>query len=70
MDTESVLTGNIPIRIKKYRTEEERQYGKWLAYKKYADKKYHCQICNKTMTLYNYSDHLKTKIHLKNSFIQ
>jgi len=67
MTTEVVLTGNISRRIRKYDTEEERNQAKLMSYKKYAAKKYYCEICNKTMTLYNYSDHIKTALHLKNS---
>lgn len=66
MTTEIILTGNISRRIKKYSTEEERCQAKLFSYKKYAAKKYHCIICDKTMTLYNYTDHIKTKIHLTN----
>jgi len=61
-----ILTGNISRRIKKYDTEEERQHAKLMSYKKYASKKYYCESCNKTMTLYNYSEHMKTKLHNKN----
>ena len=59
------LTGNLTRRVKKYDTEEERQQAKLKSYKKYAAKKYYCQICDKTMTLYNYSDHIQTDLHLK-----
>ena len=62
-----VLTGIIQRRIKKYATEEEKAEGKLASYKKYASKKYYCQTCDKTMSIYNYSDHVNTKIHLKNS---
>ena len=62
--SETTLTGDLTRRVKKYDTEEERQEAKLKAYKKYAAKKYYCEICDKTMTLYNYSDHIKTKIHL------
>ena len=61
-----ILTGDIHRRIKKYETEEERNNGKIRSYIKYKSKKYYCTICNKTMTLYNYSDHIKTTIHNKN----
>ena len=64
--SESILSGNLTRRVKKYDTEEERQEAKLKAYKKYAAKKYYCEICDKTMTLYNYSDHIKTKIHMNN----
>ena len=64
--SENILSGNLIRRIKKYDTEEERQEAKIRSYKKYAAKKYCCKLCNKTMTLYNYSDHIKTKFHLKN----
>ena len=60
----TTLSGDLTRRVKKYDTEEERQEAKLKAYKKYAAKKYYCEICDKTMTLYNYSDHIKTKIHL------
>ena len=60
----TTLSGDLTRRVKKYETEEERQEAKLKAYKKYATKKYYCKICDKTMTLYNYSDHIKTKIHL------
>ena len=60
------LTGDLTRRAKKYDTEEERQEAKVRAYKKYAAKKYYCEICKKTMTLYNYSDHIKTNLHLNN----
>jgi len=63
--SESTLTGNLTKRVKKYSTEQERQEGKLRAYQKYAAKKYYCEICDKTMTLYNYSDHIKTKLHLQ-----
>ena len=61
----SILSGNLTRRVKKYDTEEERQQAKLISYKKYAAKKYYCEICNKTMTLYNYSDHIQTDLHLK-----
>jgi len=61
-----ILTGDISRRIKKYDTEEERQQAKLMSYKKYAAKKYYCEICDKTMTLYNYSDHIKTNHHITN----
>ena len=62
----SILTGNLTRRVRKYDTEEERQEGKLRSYKKYAAKKYYCEICDKTMTLCNYSDHIQTDIHFKN----
>ena len=62
----SILTGVISRRIAKYDTEEERQQAKLMSYKKYHLKKYYCEICNKIMTLYNYSDHINTKVHNKN----
>ena len=62
--SETTLSGDLTRRVKKYDSEEERQEAKLKAYKKYAAKKYYCEICDKTMTLYNYSDHIKTKIHL------
>ena len=61
----STLTGELTRRIKKYNTEEERQDGKFRSYQKYKNKKYYCEICDKTMTLYNYADHIKTKKHLE-----
>ena len=61
-----ILTGVISRRVAKYATEEERQQAKLMSYKKYASKKYYCEICDKTMTLYNYSDHINTKVHNKN----
>ena len=64
--SDAILTGDISRWIKKYDTEEERLQGKLLSYKKYAAKKYYCEICDKTMTLYNYSDHIKTNLHNKN----
>jgi hypothetical protein len=64
--TAITLTGEISRRIKKYDTEEERQQAKRMSYKKYASKRYYCEICDKTMTLYNYSDHIKTNLHNKN----
>lgn len=60
------LTGDLVRRIKRYSNEEERQKGKLLSYKKYAAKKYYCTVCDKTMSLYNYADHIKTNLHLKN----
>ena len=65
MTNEVILTGDISRRIKKYATEEERSNAKIVSYKKYAAKKYYCEVCDKTMTLYNYSDHMKTIIHNK-----
>jgi len=65
-----VLTGNLTRRIKKYDTEEERQHAKLLSYKKYASKKYYCEICNKTMSIYNYSDHILTQLHNNNFLLQ
>ena len=62
----SILCGDLTRRVRKYDTEEERQEAKLKAYKKYAAKKYYCETCDKTMTLWNYSDHIKTSIHLKN----
>ena len=62
--TDTILTGDISRRIRKYYTEEERQQAKLTSYKKYASKKYYCEICDKTMTLY--SDHIKTNLHNKN----
>ena len=62
---ENLLTGDLTRRIKKYDTEKERQEGKKRAYEKYKAKKYYCEICNKTMTLYNYREHIETKLHLK-----
>jgi len=62
----SILTGVISRQVAKYATEEERQQAKLMSYKKYASKKYYCEICDKTMTLYNYSDHINTKVHNKN----
>ena len=61
----SILVGDITRRVKKYDTEEERQEGKLKAYKKYAAKKYYCKICDKTMTLYNYSRHIEPLGHLE-----
>jgi len=49
-----ILTGDISRRIKKYDTEEERQQAKLMSYKKYASKKYYCEIRDKTTFLYNY----------------
>ena len=63
----TILTGNLTKRIRKYDTEEERQQGKLISYKKYASKKYYCEICDKTMTLYNYTDHIQTKLHNNNN---
>lgn len=60
----STLTGELTRRIKKYNTEEERQEGRLRSYQKYKAKKYYCEICDNTMTLYNYSAHIKTKKHL------
>jgi hypothetical protein len=59
-----VLTGIMTRRIKKYASEEERNQAKLTSYKKYASKKYYCQTCDKTMSIYNYSDHLNAKAHL------
>ena len=64
--SETILSGNLNRRVKKYDSEEERQEAKLKAYKKYAAKRYYCEICDKTMSLYNYSDHIKTKLHLNN----
>ena len=64
--SENILTGNLTRRVRKYDKEEERQEAKLRSYKKYAAKKYYCEICNKEMTLYNYRDHIKTQLHLKN----
>jgi hypothetical protein len=61
-----ILTGNLTRRVSKYDTEEERQHAKIMSYKKYASKKYHCFVCDKTMTLSNYSDHKQTQVHNKN----
>ena len=58
------LTGELTTRIKKYDTEKERQEAKVRSYKKYKAKKYYCSVCDVTMTLYNYSDHIKTQKHL------
>ena len=63
----TILTGNLTRRIKKYDTEEERQQAKLISYKKYASKKYYCEICDKTMTLYNYTDHIQTNLHNNNN---
>ena len=64
--SENILTGNLTRRVRKYDTEVERQAAKLRSYEKYAAKKYYCEICNKEMTLYNYRDHIKTQLHLKN----
>ena len=64
--TTIILTGDISRRIKKYGTDEERQRAKLMSYRKYKAKKYYCEICDKTMTLYNYSDHIKTNLHTTN----
>ena len=64
--SENILTGILTKRVRKYDTEEERQEAKLRSYKKYSAKKYYCEICNKTMTLYNYRDHIKTQLHFKN----
>ena len=66
MSGSTLLCGDLTRRVKKYDTEKERNEAKLVSYKKYAAKKYYCEICNKTMTLYNYSDHIKTKLHLNN----
>jgi hypothetical protein len=68
MSNSIVLTGDISRRIRKYETEEERQQAKIVSYKKYASKKYYCKICDKTMSIYNYSDHIKTNLH-NNAFL-
>ena len=62
----NTLSGELTRRVKKYDSEEERQQAKLRSYEKYKAKKYYCEICNKTMSLYNYSDHIKTKLHLSN----
>ena len=59
-----VLTGSMTRRIKKYASKEERNQAKLMSLKKYASKKYYCQTCDKTMSIYSYSDHMKAKIHL------
>ena len=59
------LTGELTRRVRKYNTEEERQEGKLRAYRKYAAKKYYCEICDKTMTLHNYSRHIESLGHLE-----
>jgi len=48
-----ILTGVISRRVAKYATDEERQQAKLVSYKKYHSKKYYCEICDKTMTLYS-----------------
>ena len=63
--TAIILTGDISRRIKKYDTDEERQRAKLMSYRKYKAKKYYCEICDKIMSLYNYSDHIKTNLHNK-----
>ena len=63
---ETTLSGELTRRIKKYSTEEERQAGKLRSYEKYKAKKYYCETCNKTISIYSYRDHIQTKIHLKN----
>ena len=60
-----ITTGDFTPRIKKYNTEEERQEAKMRSYKKYAAKKYYCEICDKTMTLHNYSRHIESLGHLE-----
>jgi len=62
-----VLTGTIPRRIKKYATEEERNQAKLASVKKYASKKYYCQICDKIMSISNYRKHLWSDIHTENT---
>ena len=49
--SETILSGELTRRIKKYDTEEERQQAKLASYKKYASKKYYCEVCNKTMSI-------------------
>jgi hypothetical protein len=62
----TTLTGELSRRVAKYATDEERQQAKLMSYKKYASNKYHCGICNKTMSIYSYADHIKTNLHNKN----
>ena len=63
----TILTGQISRRVAKYATEEERQQAKLISYKKYASKKYYCEICDKTMSIYNYTDHIQTNLHNNNN---
>jgi hypothetical protein len=51
--TASILTGELSRRVAKYATDEERQQAKLVSYKKYHSKKYYCEICDKTTTLYS-----------------
>jgi len=64
-----VLTGNLTRRIKKYATEEERNRAKFESYKKYASKRYYCETCDKTLSIYSYSVHMKSKIHWEKEFL-
>ena len=62
----SILTGELSRRVAKYATEEECQQAKLMSYKKYASKKYYCNVCDKTISIYSYTDHINTKVHNKN----
>ena len=64
--SETTLMGDLKRRVSRYDTEEERQQAKVRSYEKYKSKKYYCVECDKTMSLYNYRDHITTKLHLKN----
>jgi len=45
---------------KKLIIEERTMYGEQ------KESKYYCEICDKTMTLYNYCDHIKTNLYGRN----
>ena len=51
---------------KKYDNEEDKRKGYLEAQRRYNSKKWKCLFCNKTLSLSNKAQHLKTKIHIHN----
>ena len=50
----------------KYANEEDRRKGYLAAQLRYANKKWACEICNRTILISHKSSHLKSKIHFYN----
>lgn len=50
----------------RHENDESRRLSLLASKRKYASKKWTCELCNRTINISNKSYHMKSKIHLKN----
>jgi len=52
----------------KYTNDEDRRKGYLAAQLRYSNKKWTCEICNRTILISHKSSHLRSKIHFNNNY--